>query len=156
MYWPGATNAASEHLRAKSSGAGCRRDLSLLKISTRLRRTGDFRGLAIPSRSWRRFSAPLFRSSNSVFAAVPRWNLSLCPATSGDRPATTASRSAAAFIPRPAPVGVALPDLAAGHRRDGIGQAGNRGPMASHGLPAFLALAIMPSGTTQKRVLLEI
>ena len=33
--------------------------------------------------------------------------------------------------PRPVPLGVALPDLAAGHRRDGIGQAGNRGPMAS-------------------------
>jgi hypothetical protein len=44
------------------------------------------------------------------------------PATSGDCPAATASRSAAAFIPRPAPVGVALPDLAAGHRRDGVGQ----------------------------------
>jgi hypothetical protein len=30
---------------------------------------------------------------------------------------------------------VALPDLAAGHRRDDIGQAGDRGPMASQGLP---------------------
>ena len=28
-------------------------------------------------------------------------------------------------------MGVALPDLAAGHRRDGVGQAGNRGPMAA-------------------------
>src|SRR5258708_23513295 len=70
---------------------------------------------------------------------------------SGDRPAATASGSASAFIPRPAPVGVALPDLAAGHRRDGIGQAGDRGPMASQGLPALLAVAITPSGATQDR-----
>jgi hypothetical protein len=41
--------------------------------------------------------------------------------------------------------------LAAGHRRDDIGQAGDGGPMASQGLPAFLALAITPSGTTQDR-----
>ena len=44
----------------------------------------------------------------------------------------------AEFTPRPAAVGVALPDLAAGHRRDGIGQTGNRGPMASQGLAALL------------------
>jgi hypothetical protein len=43
----------------------------------------------------------------------------------------SAARSASAFISRPAAVGVALPDLAAGHRRDDIGQAGDRGPMAS-------------------------
>src|SRR6266481_4331964 len=73
------------------------------------------------------------------------------PATSGDRPAATASRSASAFIPRPAVVGVALPDLAASHRSDGIGQAGNRCPMASQRVPAPLALAITPSGTTQNR-----
>jgi hypothetical protein len=41
--------------------------------------------------------------------------------------------------------------LATGHRRDGLGQAGNCGPMASQGLPALLALAITPSGTTQDR-----
>jgi hypothetical protein len=46
---------------------------------------------------------------------------------------------------------VALPDLTAGHRRDGIGQAGNRDPMASQGLPALSAVAITPSGTTQDR-----
>jgi hypothetical protein len=45
------------------------------------------------------------------------------PCESGDRAATTASRSAAAFIPRPVAMGVALPDLSAGHRRDDIGQA---------------------------------
>jgi hypothetical protein len=33
--------------------------------------------------------------------------------------------------------GVALPDLAAGHRRDGIGQADNRDPMASQGFRLY-------------------
>ena len=46
-------------------------------------------------------------------------------------------------------MGVALPDLAAGPQRHGAGQAGNRGPMASQGLPALLAVAITPSRTTQ-------
>jgi hypothetical protein len=41
--------------------------------------------------------------------------------------------AASAFISRPAAVGLAVPDLAAGHRRDDIG--GDRGPMASQGLP---------------------
>jgi hypothetical protein len=66
-------------------------------------------------------------------------------------PAPTTSRLASTFIFRPAAVGVALPDLAAGHRRDDIGQAGNRGAMASQGLPPPLALAITPSWTTQDR-----
>ena len=48
-------------------------------------------------------------------------------------------------------LGVALPDLGAGHRRDGTGQADNRGAMASQRLPVSLALAITPSGTTQDR-----
>ena len=60
----------------------------------------------------------------------------------------TAARSASALFPRPAAVGVALPDLAAGHRRDGTGQAGNRGPMASQGRAVLLALAITPPGST--------
>src|SRR5204863_2856061 len=42
-------------------------------------------------------------------------------------------------------------NLAAGHRRDDIGQAGDRGPMASQWLPPALALALTPSGTTQGR-----
>ena len=46
-------------------------------------------------------------------------------------------------------MGVALPVLAAGHRRDDVGEASHRGPMASQGLPALLAVAITPSGTTQ-------
>ena len=48
-------------------------------------------------------------------------------------------------------MGVALPDLAAGHRHDDIGQAGDRGPMASQGLSAPLAPAITPAGTTEDR-----
>ena len=38
-------------------------------------------------------------------------------------------------------MGVALPDLAPGHRRDGTGQARNRGRVASQGLPVLLAMA---------------
>jgi hypothetical protein len=39
-------------------------------------------------------------------------------------------------------MGVAISDLAAGLARDGAGEAGNRGPGASQGLPALLAVAI--------------
>ena len=73
------------------------------------------------------------------------------PAASGDRPAAEASWSASAFIPRSAAVGVALPDLAASHRCDSIGQAGNRCRMASQRVPAPLALAITPPRATQDR-----
>ena len=61
----------------------------------------------------------------------------------------TGSREA--VLRRPAPLGVALPDLAAGLERHGAGQAGNRDPVASQGLSALLALAIKipPSGTAQ-------
>src|SRR5262245_20123956 len=46
------------------------------QFSTASRKGGDFRRPAVPSRSWGRFSPPLFRSSPSVFAAAPRWKLS--------------------------------------------------------------------------------
>jgi hypothetical protein len=39
-------------------------------------------------------------------------------------------------------MGVAISDLAAGLARDGVGEAGNRGPVVSQGLPALLAVAI--------------
>ena len=67
------------------------------------------------------------------------------------RSAPTTPRSTSAFIPGSASMGVALPDLAAGHRRDGTGQARNRGRVASQGLPVLLALAITSSGTAQDR-----
>src|SRR5262249_37531495 len=57
------------------------------------------------------------------------------------RPSTFSSRSAS--------VGVALPDLASGHRRNGTGQARNRDRLASQGLPVLLAVAITASRTTQ-------
>jgi hypothetical protein len=49
------------------------------QISTSLTKAGDFRGPALPSPSWWRFSPPWFRSWPSAFAAGPRWNLSLLP-----------------------------------------------------------------------------
>jgi hypothetical protein len=39
-------------------------------------------------------------------------------------------------------MGVAISGLAAGLARDGVGEAGNRGPVASQGLSALLAVAI--------------
>src|SRR6266850_2192779 len=51
--------------------------LSLLKMSTGLREAGDFHEPAVPSRSWCRFSLPLYRSWFSVFAPAPRSNSSL-------------------------------------------------------------------------------
>ena len=45
------------------------------------------------------------------------------PATSGDRPAPATPRPASALLRRPVALGVALPDLAAGPRRHGAGQA---------------------------------
>ena len=50
--------------------------------------------------------------------------------------------STSALIPGSASMGVALPDLAPGHRRDGTGQARNRRRVASQGLPVLLALAL--------------
>jgi transposase InsO family protein len=46
-------------------------------------------------------------------------------------------------------MGVALSDLAAGHRCDGTGQARNRDRVASQGLPVLLALAIKSSWTAE-------
>ena len=70
-------------------------------------------------------------------------------ATSGECPAAAAPRSASAILYRPATLGVALPGLAAGLERHGAGQARNRDPVASQGLPAPLAVAITASGTAQ-------
>src|ERR1700730_2210411 len=70
-------------------------------------------------------------------------------ATSGECPAAAAPRSASAILYRPATLGVALPALAAGLERHGAGQARNRDPMASQGLPAPLAVAITASGAGQ-------
>ena len=59
---------------------------------------------------------------------------------SSGRPAAATLRSASALLRRSASMGVAISDLAAGLARDG--EAGNRGPVASQGLPALLAVAI--------------
>src|SRR5258705_6642839 len=80
------------------------------------------------------------------FAAAPRWNLSLLPFNISWPSCADSGSGGLSFISRPAPVGVALPDLAASHRCDDTGQAVDRGAMASQRLPAPLALAITPSG----------
>ena len=69
--------------------------------------------------------------------------------TSVGRSTPTAPRSTSAFIPGSTIMGVALPALAEGHRRNGIGQTHNRGRVASPGLPILLALAITSSGSAQ-------
>src|ERR1700704_6037703 len=63
----------------------------------------------------------------------------------------TAPRSTSAFIARSVAMGVALSNLAAGHRHDGLGQARNPGRVASQGISALLALAITPSRPAQDR-----
>ena len=70
-------------------------------------------------------------------------------ATSGECPATAAPRSASAILYRPATLGVALPGLAAGPQRHGVGKAGNRGPVASQRLSDMLAVAITPPRAAQ-------
>jgi hypothetical protein len=52
------------------------------------------------------------------------------------------SGALSALLHRPAPVGVAISDLAAGFARDGAGEAGNGCPVATQGFPALLAVAI--------------
>ena len=87
----------------------------LAQISTSLRIAGDFFGPAVPSSHGGDSLRPCFHlrlPCSQPRLAGTRANR---PATSGDRPAAAASRSAAAFITRPAPVDLALPDLAAGH-----------------------------------------
>src|ERR1017187_7283524 len=58
-------------------------------------------------------------------------------------------RASEAVLRRPAPLGVALPGLAADPQRHGAGQTSNRNPLASQGLSPLLAVAITPSGTAQ-------
>jgi len=91
-----------------------------------------------------RFPALVPRSQPRLPGALARR-----PATSGDCPAAATPWSASALLHRPAPLGVALPGLAAGPQRHGAGQANNRHPVASQRLPALLAVAITPSGPAQ-------
>jgi hypothetical protein len=52
-------------------------------------------------------------------------------ATPGDRPASATPWPASALLRRSVALGVALPDLAAGPQHHGVGQTGNRRPVAS-------------------------
>ena len=123
--------------------------LSLLKISTGLREAGDFSRQ--PYRNGRDgdslcrcidlrfpFSQPCHARTQACRASA-----------SVGRFAPTTPRSTSAFISGSASMGVALPNLAASHRRDGPGQARNRGRVASQGLPVLLALAVTSSRTAQ-------
>ena len=49
----------------------------------------------------------------------------------------------------PTSLGLALPGLAAGPQRHGVGKADNRDPVASQRRPDILAVAIRPSGAAQ-------
>src|ERR1700730_14900813 len=71
------------------------------------------------------------------------------PSASSKRPATAAPRSDSALLHGPTSLGLALPGLAAGPQRYGVGKTGNRGPEASQRLPDILAVAIRPSRTAQ-------
>jgi hypothetical protein len=123
-------------------------DLSLLKFN-RAWEAGDFHEPAVLSLSWSQFSLPLYRYLFSVSAAAPRSNSSLSLFSISWPFYADNARSSSAFIPGSASMGVALSDLAPGHRRDGAGQAGNRRRVASQGLPVLLAMAITWSGTAQ-------
>jgi hypothetical protein len=136
--WPLTASAHGERVRRVGMLLNITADdpqsqvLCLLKISTGLREAGDFRELAVPSRSWRRFSLPLYRSWFSVFAAASRSNsrLSLLsiswPCCADNAPADLSFPPWIAFYG-------CCSTLAADHRCDGICQAGNRGAMASQG-----------------------
>src|SRR5258705_11047217 len=86
--------------------------------------------------SLHRRSHPRFPASSPCLAGTRAY----CPSTSSECPAATAPRSASALLHGPAPLGVALPSLAAGPHRHGAGQTGNRGPVASQVLPGVLVL----------------
>lgn len=77
--------------------------------------------------------------------------LDLRSATSGDRLAAAAAGSRGAVLRRPAALGVAVPNLAAGLEHHNSGQAGNRNSMAPRRLPALLAvvIGITPLGSAQ-------
>src|SRR2546421_1815156 len=94
----------------------------------------SFFDLRLPLSQPRRAGTQAYRASASVSRSAP-----------------TAPRSTSAFIARSAAMGVALSNLAAGHRHDGLGQARNPGRVASQGISALLALAITPSRPAQDR-----
>jgi hypothetical protein len=81
--------------------------------------------------------------------AAPRSSLSLSLFSISWPFCADGPRPTSAFIPGSAFMGAALPDLASGHRRNGPGQARNRGRVASPRLPVLSALAITASGTAR-------
>src|ERR1700730_15667312 len=72
-------------------------------------------------------------------------------ATSGECPAATAPRSDLALLHGPTSLGLALAGSAANPQRDGVGKAGDRGPVASQRLSDILAVAITPSGAVKDK-----
>jgi len=101
---------------------------------------------------WARRRSPLFSRDEAICfrLAVPKFEGHLNAAHKAgktnpdgalvrDRPAPATPWLASALLHRPVALGVALPNLAAGPRRHGAGQTGNRRPVASQRLPTLLA-----------------
>jgi hypothetical protein len=95
-------------------------------------------------------------SIRSRFRALVAVSQPSVAGTRACRPATSAGRLAAAtrsappaLFRRPAPMGVALPSVAAGPRWLGNRQTGDGGEMASQGLSDLLAVALALSRTPQ-------
>ena len=122
--------------------------LSLLKISTGLREAGDFH-----SRPYRQVMVTILFAVVSilVFRFRSRAALELklvalqhqLAVLRRQRPGRPQLSSWISFY------GCCSTGSGPGHRRDGTGQARNRGRVASQGLPVLLALAITSSGTAQ-------
>jgi hypothetical protein len=95
---------------------------------------------------YRHFHPCLPLSSSRLPGTPTHW-----PAASSERPATAAPRADSALLDGPTSLGLALPGLAAGPQRHGVGKAGIRGPVESQRLPDMdiLALTIRPSGAAQ-------
>jgi len=118
-------------------------------ISTRLGKAGDFRGRPYrhrnggdPLRCGFDLRLPVSSRASLETKLIPSTQLPSCAEQRPGRPQLSSPTGCC---------GLAVPDLAAGHRRDDICQPATMVQWHRKGLPPALALAITPSGTTQDR-----
>ena len=97
----------------------------------------------------------IFSIFASRFAAVPRSSSDLSLLSISWRFCADSALVDLSFHPWIGCCGWCSTPLPEGHRRDGVGQARNRGRMASPGLPGLLALAIMSTGTAKDQLSLS-